>query len=145
VEILPLSSSSVAPQSSAVLPVVLPANILQADEVDWAAWLSGSGIGMDEAPELPEHFDVEPDDDSSIPALTLAEWLDAEGERYRRMGHGAGDLVSRSLSALADTVRLLKANTPEQYEGRLMVMASELASREFPEPEPELLPSGRWA
>lgn len=80
------------------------------------------------------------------PRLTLAELIDSEAARMRRMGTDAGDLMAGALTELSRVVRLVDASRPDQVEERLSILERDYTDPAFEfAPEPELMPSGRWA
>lgn len=98
------------------------------DPSTWPAWTDEPA-----ATWAPEVHTIGPDDilDGPPPRLDgpttdLAGWVEAEMERYRRMGTEAADLVAATLHDLAAEIHILGARTPEAvYDRRAALLSTD--------------------
>lgn len=90
-----------------------------ADLEEMARWSAGDDV---EAEADPADWPAWTDADRWEPTLTLPEWIEAEADRYRRLGTHAGELIAHALAELAGLVRFTRATTPETALDRIMTL-----------------------
>jgi hypothetical protein len=89
----------------------------EADPADWPSWTDEDR--WEPTDELGEH------------TLTLAELIEHEADRWRRVGTLAGVLIGNHLAELASAVRLVQASTPETAMDRIATLERDRACDRF--------------
>ncbi len=63
------------------------------------------------------------------PDATLAGLADHEADAYRDLGTPEGDLFARTMEELALKIRLTRAASPDEYDGRIAVLDADIRER----------------
>ena len=63
------------------------------------------------------------------PDATLAEKAEHEADAYRALGTAEGNLFARMFEELALKIRMTRATTPDEYEGRIQVLDADIREK----------------
>lgn len=72
---------------------------------------------------------VEPDAPGE-PTLPMADWIEVQGSLVRLNGSNLAEWLAGKMDDLAEQVRSLDAETPDQFDARAEVMARDIAERD---------------